>query len=237
MMKNKRIKVSFLSFLAIVLVLVISTGLDEFSLAAKNNSKKDKLISGVNAISNETLSLKQSRLKRLEKLENDLNEFKEKGSDHVSKNSILYLTNKTNLTADELEDGLKNTNLQGLGKDFKTAEEKYGVNAILLMAMAKHETGNGNSYLAKEKNNLFGFNAIDKDPINKANKFKSKGESIDHVAKFLKENYLTKDGKFYNGISTKSIGKLYASDPKWSDKVDYMIVEVSKNILEEKEEE
>lgn len=234
MMRNNRFKISFLSFLAIVLVLVIATGLDKSSLAAKNKDKRDSLITGVNEISNETLSLKQSRIERFEKLEKDLEELKNNGSDKISKNSMLYLTNKTNLTADELEFGLKNTNLQGLGVEFKKAEEKYGVNAILLMAMAKHETGNGHSYLAKAKNNLFGFNAIDQDPINAANKFKDKGESINHVAKFLKENYLSEDGKFYNGISTKSIGKLYASDPDWSEKVDYMMKEVCTNILEEK---
>lgn len=233
-MKKKRFKISFLSFLAIVLVLVISTGLEKSSLAAKNKGKRDSLINGVNEISNETLTLRQSRIERFEKLEKDYKELNDKGSDDLSKTSMLYLTNKTNLTAEELEYGLKNTNLQGLGKDFKKAEEKYEVNAILLMGMAKHETGNGHSYLAKTKNNLFGFNAIDQDPINSANTFKDKGESIDHVAKFLKENYLSEDGKFYNGISTKSIGKLYASDPEWSNKVDYMMREVCRNILQEK---
>ena len=233
-MNKKRFKISFLSFLAIVLVLVISTGLEKSSLAAKNKGKRDSLINGVNEISNETLTLRQSRIERFEKLEKDYKELNDKGSDDLSKTSMLYLTNKTNLTADELEYGLKNTNLQGLGKDFKKAEEKYEVNAILLMGMAKHETGNGHSYLAKTKNNLFGFNAIDQDPINSANTFKDKGESIDHVAKFLKENYLSEDGKYYNGISTKSIGKLYASDPEWSNKVDYMMREVCRNILQEK---
>ncbi|MBS4888556.1 MAG: glucosaminidase domain-containing protein [Anaerococcus vaginalis] len=233
-MKKNRIKISFLSFLAIVLVLVISTGLEKSSLAAKNKGKRDSLINGVNEISNETLTLRQSRIERFEKLEKDYKELNDKGSDDLSKTSMLYLTNKTNLTAEELEYGLKNTNLQGLGKDFKKAEEKYEVNAILLMGMAKHETGNGHSYLAKTKNNLFGFNAIDQDPINSANTFKDKGESIDHVAKFLKENYLSEDGKYYNGISTKSIGKLYASDPEWSNKVDYMMREVCRNILQEK---
>ncbi|EEU12643.1 glucosaminidase domain-containing protein [Anaerococcus vaginalis] len=233
-MNKKRFKISFLSFLAIVLVLVISTGLEKSSLAAKNKGKRDSLINGVNEISNETLTLRQSRIERFEKLEKDYKELNDKGSDELSKTSILYLTNKTNLTAEELEYGLKNTNLQGLGKDFKKAEEKYEVNAILLMGMAKHETGNGHSYLAKTKNNLFGFNAIDQDPINSANTFKDKGESIDHVAKFLKENYLSEDGKYYNGISTKSIGKLYASDPEWSNKVDYMMREVCRNILQEK---
>ncbi|MBS6920419.1 MULTISPECIES: glucosaminidase domain-containing protein [Anaerococcus] len=233
-MNKKRFKISFLSFLAIVLVLVISTGLEKSSLAAKNKGKRDSLINGVNEISNETLTLRQSRIERFEKLEKDYKELNDKGSDELSKTSMLYLTNKTNLTAEELEYGLKNTNLQGLGKDFKKAEEKYEVNAILLMGMAKHETGNGHSYLAKTKNNLFGFNAIDQDPINSANTFKDKGESIDHVAKFLKENYLSEDGKYYNGISTKSIGKLYASDPEWSNKVDYMMREVCRNILQEK---
>ncbi|MDU5085470.1 MAG: glucosaminidase domain-containing protein [Anaerococcus vaginalis] len=233
-MKKNRFKISFLSFLAIVLVLVISTGLEKSSLAAKNKGKRDSLINGVNEISNETLTLRQSRIERFEKLEKDYKELNDKGSDDLSKASMLYLTNKTNLTAEELEYGLKNTNLQGLGKDFKKAEEKYEVNAILLMGMAKHETGNGHSYLAKTKNNLFGFNAIDQDPINSANTFKDKGESIDHVAKFLKENYLSEDGKYYNGISTKSIGKLYASDPEWSNKVDYMMREVCRNILQEK---
>ena len=230
-MKKNRFKISFLSFLAIVLVLVISTGLEKSSLAAKNKGKRDSLINGVNEISNETLTLRQSRIERFEKLEKDYKELNDKGSDDLSKTSMLYLTNKTNLTAEELEYGLKNTNLQGLGKDFKKAEEKYEVNAILLMGMAKHETGNGHSYLAKTKNNLFGFNAIDQDPINSANTFKDKGESIDHVAKFLKENYLSEDGKYYNGISTKSIGKLYASDPEWSNKVDYMMREVCRNIF------
>lgn len=233
-MNKKRFKISFLSFLAIVLVLVISTGLEKSSLAAKNKGKRDSLINGVNEISNETLTLRQSRIERFEKLEKDYKELNDNGSDDLSKTSMLYLTNKTNLTAEELEYGLKNTNLQGLGKDFKKAEEKYEVNAILLMGMAKHETGNGHSYLAKTKNNLFGFNAIDQDPINSANTFKDKGESIDHVAKFLKENYLSEDGKYYNGISTKSIGKLYASDPEWSNKVDYMMREVCRNILQEK---
>ena len=215
-------------------MLVISTGLEKSSLAAKNKGKRDSLINGVNEISNETLTLRQSRIERFEKLEKDYKELNDKGSDDLSKTSMLYLTNKTNLTAEELEYGLKNTNLQGLGKDFKKAEEKYEVNAILLMGMAKHETGNGHSYLAKAKNNLFGFNAIDQDPINSANTFKDKVESIDHVAKFLKENYLSEDGKYYNGISTKSIGKLYASDPEWSNKVDYMMREVCRNILQEK---
>lgn len=232
MEKYKKIKISIFSFLAIVLVLIISSGIEKSSFASNSSQMRNKMMRGIEKINKETLALKQSKIKRYEKLENDLKEFREKGSENISEDSYLYLLNKTDFTSDELENGLKNTNLTGLGKDFKDAEDKYEINAILLMAMAKHETGNGNSYLAKEKNNLFGFNAIDQNPIDAADKFKTKGESIDYVAKFLKENYLNKDGKFYNGISTSSIGKLYASDPYWSEKVDYMMKEVSVNILE-----
>src|SRR5690625_5011265 len=146
-MFKKNIKISFISFLAIVLVLIISSGIE--SLASNKGKRRDRMLRGINKINQETLSLEQAKVQRYEKLENDLNEFRQKGSDKISKDSCLYLTNKTNLSKEDLEKGLINTNLQGLGKDFKKAEEKYGVNAILLMAMAKHETGNGNSYLAK----------------------------------------------------------------------------------------
>ena len=60
MIRYNKFKISFLSLLAIVLVLVLSTGFEGSSFAAKNLEKRDNLIGGVNEISNETLSLRQS---------------------------------------------------------------------------------------------------------------------------------------------------------------------------------
>lgn len=233
-MKTKSKRIIF-SLFAIVLVLTLVIGTDYGSLASKKVERRSSLIEGINKINIQTMELYQSKMKRFDKLTKDLNDFKVNGSSGIKENNILYLTNKSGFTAGELDSGLAGTKLEGLGEDFKKAEDEIGVNAILLMAMAKHESGNGTSLLADEKNNLFGFNAIDQDPINAANKFKDKGESIMHVAKFLKENYLTKEGRFYNGISTEGIGQLYATDPGWSKKVSNMMIEVSTNMLDEYE--
>ena len=62
--------------------------------------------------------------------------------------------------------------------------------------------------------------------------FRSERESIITVAKHLKNEYLDKDGKFYNGISTDGIGTLYATDPDWSKKVDWMMIEVARAMIE-----
>lgn len=233
-MKTKSRRIIF-SFLSIALVITMAIGTDYGSLASKQMEKRSSLIEGINKINIQTMELYQSKMIRFDKLSKDLEDFKKQGSDGIKEDNILYLTRKTGFTAGELDSALKGTKLEGLGVDFKKAEDEMGVNAILLIAMAKHESGNGTSLLADEKNNLFGFNAIDQDPINAASKFKTKGESITHVAKFLKDNYLNKDGRFYNGISTEGIGKLYATDPHWSQKVSNMMIEVSQNMLDEYE--
>lgn len=233
-MKTKSKRIIF-SLLSIVLVLTIAIGTDYGSLASNQVEKRSSLIEGINKINIQTIELYQSKMKRFEKLSKDLKDFKKNGSSGIKSDNILYLTTKTEFTASELDSGLKGTKLEGLGVDFKKAEDEFGVNAIFLIAMAKHESGNGTSLLADEKNNLFGFNAIDQDPINAASKFKTKGDSIKHVAKFLKENYLKKEGRFYNGISTEGIGQLYATDPEWSHKVSNMMMEVSQNMLDDYE--
>ncbi|WP_308652656.1 glucosaminidase domain-containing protein, partial [uncultured Anaerococcus sp.] len=165
------------------------------------------------------------------KLKKDLDDFIEKGSTKISSKSDFYPLNPTQFSREELGWGLTGTNLLGLEKDFKDASEEEGVNPILLMAMAKHETGNGTSELFLKKKNLFGFNAVDHDPYNLATDFKDERASIFTVAKHLKNEYLNKEGKFYNGISTNGIGKLYATDPDWSKKVDWMMIEVTRAMI------
>ena len=197
-----------------------------------NEKSDDFLFEGLKKINLETFSLVDMKKIRFERLEKDLKEVEVNGFDNLRRDSSFYLLTKSSFSKDELDSGLKGTNLEGLGKDFKSAEEKYSVNAILLMAMAKHETGNGHSDLYENKNNLFGFNAIDSDPYNKASGYDTKKESIDDVARHLKSEYLDKNGAYYNGISTKAIGKSYATDPDWSTKVDSMMIEVANNMIE-----
>lgn len=201
-----------------------------FADEAKVN-RRDTLLLGLKQISEEAMNLKDMRDIRFDKLKKDLDEFTKKGSEKIADKNDFYPLNPTRFSSEELGWGLAGTNLLGLQKDFKDASEEEGVNPILLMAMAKHETGNGTSELFLKKKNLFGFNAVDQDPYNLATDFKNERASIFTVAKHLKNEYLNEDGKFYNGISTKGIGKLYATDPDWSKKVDWMMIEVTRAMI------
>ena len=102
---------------------------------------------------------------------------------------------------------------------FYNAEQKYGVNGIFIAAVGIHESGWGTSYLAKEKKNLFGYKAYDRDPINSAQDFESYEDAINTVAQALSKNYLTPSGSFYYGKTMEAVNTKYASDSGWHEKV------------------
>ena len=102
---------------------------------------------------------------------------------------------------------------------FYNAEQKYGVNGIFIAAIGIHESGWGTSYLAKEKKNLFGYKAYDRDPINSAQDFESYEDAINTVAQALSKNYLTPSGSFYDGKTMEAVNTKYASDSGWHEKV------------------
>ncbi len=115
---------------------------------------------------------------------------------------------------------LKNTPMAGLGSAFKEAERRSGINAYALASIAIHESAYGRSRIARQKNNLFGFQAYDGSAYKSARTFDSPEQGIYHVADYLKRNYLSVDGKYYNGVTLQAIGKKYASDPLWATKVE-----------------
>ena len=75
---------------------------------------------------------------------------------------FLPLRSKSNLSASDLNGALSyfrgdaKSALRDSGSYFKEAEEKYGVNALLLYSMAVHESAWGQSNFALNRNNLFG---------------------------------------------------------------------------------
>lgn len=113
--------------------------------------------------------------------------------------------------------------LVGTGADFKEVEAKYNVNALYLMAHAIHESAWGTSKIAQLKNNLFGYGAYDKDPVNGAYSYNNFKESIDFAAKTVNANYHNVSGSYYNGsiLGNKALGMnvRYASDPYWGEKI------------------
>lgn len=90
------------------------------------------------------------------------------------------------------------------------AENKYGLNALFTLAHADIESAHGTSYFARNRNNLFGFNAIDSDP-NQASSYASQAASVDFYASFLKKYYLTPGAVYYNGPTPHGVFVKYSS--------------------------
>lgn len=104
-------------------------------------------------------------------------------------------------------------------ENFYNAEQEYQINGIFLAAIGIHESAWGTSKIAKNKNNLFGYGAYDRDPEGCANEFETYADAINTVAEALKTNYLSETGSYYNGTTAADVNTRYASDKKWSEKV------------------
>lgn len=123
-----------------------------------------------------------------------------------------YITNNT----------ASNSKLRGIGASLKDAETKYGVNAVLALAVAINESGFGNSNIAMTKNNLFGIAAFDSDP-NQATNFANPGASVLEFSKnYISAGYADpSDWRFYGGFlghKDRGANVKYASDPYWGEK-------------------
>ena len=100
----------------------------------------------------------------------------------------------------------------GLEETIIEIEREYGINAYFTIAVMKLESGHGKSKIARNKNNLFGLNAIDGDAYNKAFSFKTKGESVRKFGQLISDNYIDKG---YTSI--EKVAKKYCNaNPKWS---------------------
>lgn len=117
------------------------------------------------------------------------------------------------LTSEQIEKLFGDSALagHGLGEAVLEMEVKYGVNAFFTVAVMKLESGHGKSKLAKQKNNLFGLNAIDGDGFNKGFSFKTKSDSVEKFAQLISKNYVGK------GLDTiEKVAKKYCpTNSKW----------------------
>ena len=127
--------------------------------------------------------------------------------------STMDLREPCGLTAEQIDMGIGQ--LVGLGKYFKAAEGIYHVNAVLLAAIAMHESGGGTSRIAKNKKNLFGHGSCTDDPYAASTTFKSEAEGIYTVARLLNGEYLSPNGKYFEGYSVRDINVHYAEDKDW----------------------
>jgi beta-N-acetylglucosaminidase len=106
--------------------------------------------------------------------------------------------------------------MYGTGRAFVAAQNKYGINAVYIMAHAAWESGWGKSKIARKKKNLFGYGAFDASPMNSAWTFDSYADSVDVVMYYVKRDYLLPDGRYWGGAPTlEGMNKKYATDESW----------------------
>ena len=116
-----------------------------------------------------------------------------------------------------------NSKMKNTGSEFVKKQNTYGVNALLIAGLAANESAWGSSSIAKNKNNLFGLNAVDSSPGQSANYFASVEQCINEFAeKWMSKEYLNpKNWKYFGGfLGNKASGMnvKYASDPYWGEK-------------------
>lgn len=140
----------------------------------------------------------------------------------------LPLRSKTNISAPQFEAFLKNTSfynqskLKNEAQNFIDSQDLYGCNALLVYALACHESLYGTSNFAIDRNNLFGWNAFDSDP-NQASHFESISQSIKEQMGINLRGFIdVTDGRFFNsslGNKGSGMNVKYASDPYWGVKI------------------
>src|SRR5690606_24634569 len=118
---------------------------------------------------------------------------------------------------DKALSGIGASEMVGLGEAFKKAERESKIHALFLAAIAVHESAMGTSRIAREKNNLFGWGAVDASPFDSAHSFLSREAGILHVASRLRALYIN-DWKL---TTPNQIGTRYSSDKEWAAKVTY----------------
>lgn len=146
---------------------------------------------------------------------------------YSSINMDEYIRNNLGIKLDaygKYQRGQEGSRLYGSGTFFYYAQQKYGVNAILALSLSRNETGNGKSKLAIEKNNGFGLNAVDSNPIHAANWYPTFSSSIlGYASKWITDGYAYPNDWRYFGpqFGDKFIGMnvKYASDTYWSEKM------------------
>ncbi len=148
----------------------------------------------------------------------------------------IKLNKKSGLTVDDFKKILSNNKndkykvFQDNAEYFYYIEQQYNINGVFVAAIGIHESSWGTSKLARNKKNLFGYGAYDKNAYSSAYKYNEYAASIDMIARVLTKHYLNPKGtkiyndevatgKFYYGNTIKAVNTKYATDKNWSNAV------------------
>lgn len=175
----------------------IRTVLDEIELPAYEG-KADKAKNGEVVVSSpkpviETPAESEVKVRKVKGAEitspvkvTDKTKSKPRISSRKSKLHDIDVTQKYTGTAEQLNSHLKGV-LKGTGATLLRLQEKYGISAAFLAAIAINESANGSSYSARKRNNVGG---VRRAGSTKFKVYKSVADCLEDMAKFLKKNYI-----------------------------------------------
>ena len=163
------------------------------------------------------LELERQRQEELERQKQE--ELERQRIAEEKKKVITYnphnLLEPSNITREQAYLMLEGKALQTLSNAYVYMEELYGVNAIYLMALSAEESAWGRSELAITKNNIGGIKASD----GSWRYFDSWGDCLDYKTRLLKNQYLSENGSYYNGLSIWNVNEMYCEQKTWSDNI------------------
>lgn len=140
---------------------------------------------------------------------------------------FLPVRTKTNISSSSFDGflsymGHSDSVMMGHGNDFISLGDEYGCNGALIYALACQESAYGTSGYAKNRNNLFGWNAFDDSPDD-ASYFSSISVAIKEQMGRNLRRYMDYTDSRYNGTYFGNKGSgfnlKYASDPYWGIKI------------------
>ena len=116
-----------------------------------------------------------------------------------------------------------NSVMYGTSEYYLFAEKMYGANALSIFSLGRHESANGRSSIAYNKNNIFGHNAVDGAAYSSASGYLDVRSSIyTHGYGYVNNLYARVGSSTYNGshFGNKNTGMnvMYASDVYWGEK-------------------
>lgn len=126
--------------------------------------------------------------------------------------NINDITEISGLNANEFNIIFEGSGFSNHGNTFELAEKLYGINGIILSSIGVAETGiklNQNAS-ATDNYNPYDIGAYNNIHPSKSKKFKSLDDSTLYLAGMLRYNYVSENGKYYNGKSVKAVNTRYA---------------------------
>lgn len=143
----------------------------------------------------------------------------------------MNLETSSTLTATQINDFLAtharaDSVLQHTGDLFIEAEKTFGVNAQYLVAHAIIESAWGTSYFARNRDNLFGYEAYTTNP-DAAATFRSIEYDINFEGWFVRNEYLSASGQWFNGPNLDGMNVDYATGAVWATSIARVMSEIA----------